>query len=104
MWSRCTARMVASFARLTGESDRFPGPLFPFSLGVLGTRRVDDQTKSSHTKCVLVGRCRRAVVFHCTVAVPWVRWQQCGYEVRPPGVDRAFPACGLLLWSCVGSR
>jgi len=32
------------------------------------------------------------------------RWQQRGYEVRPAGADRAFPACGLLLWSCVGSR
>ena len=38
------------------EPDRFPFPLFPFSLGVLGTRRVGDQTKSSHTQCVLASR------------------------------------------------
>ena len=27
---------------LTGEPDRLPGPLFPFSLGVLGAADVDD--------------------------------------------------------------
>jgi len=48
---------------LTREPDRLPGPLFPFSLGVLGARDVGDQTKSGHTKRVLVGRRRRTVVF-----------------------------------------
>jgi hypothetical protein len=33
---------------LTREPDRLPGPLFPFSLGVLGARDVGDQTKSGH--------------------------------------------------------
>ena len=44
------------------EPDRLPGPLFLFSLGVLGARDVGDQTKSGHTKCVLVGSRRRTVV------------------------------------------
>src|SRR5262249_38606981 len=47
---------------LTREPDRLPGPLFPFSLGVLDARAVGDQTKSGHTKCVLVGRRPRTVV------------------------------------------
>jgi hypothetical protein len=48
---------------LIREPDRLPSPVFPFSLGVLDTRGVDDQTKGDHTKCVLVGRRRQAVVF-----------------------------------------
>ena len=44
---------------LTREPDRLPGPLFPFSLGVLGARDVGDQTKSGQPECVLVGRRRR---------------------------------------------
>src|SRR5262245_43987824 len=80
---------------LTREPDRLPGPLFSFSLGVLAARDVGDQTKSGHTKCVLVGRRR---YFQCNVALPSARWQHCGHEVRPAGADRAIPACGLLLW------
>ena len=51
---------------LTGEPDRLPGPLFPFSLGVLGARDVGDQTKSGHTKCVLVGRRRQTKAWYAT--------------------------------------
>ena len=47
---------------LIREPNRFPGPLLPFSLGGLAAFGVDDQTKSGHTKCVLVGRRRRTVV------------------------------------------
>src|SRR3989442_15395316 len=39
---------------LTHGPDRLPGPLFPFSLGVLATRRVGAQAKNAHPKCVLV--------------------------------------------------
>src|SRR5260370_15596790 len=39
---------------LTHKPDRLPGPVFPFSLGVLATRRVGDQAKNVHPKCVLV--------------------------------------------------
>jgi hypothetical protein len=41
---------------LTREPDRFPGPLFPFSLGVLAACGVGDKTKNGNTKDVLVGR------------------------------------------------
>ena len=51
---------------LTGEPDRLPGPLFPFSLGVLGARDVGDQTKSGHTKCVLAGRRRQTKAWYAT--------------------------------------
>src|SRR5262245_22158806 len=60
---------------------------FLFSLGVLGPRDVGGLW-----------------YFQCNVALPSARWQHCGHEVRPAGADRAIPACGLLLWSCVGSR
>jgi hypothetical protein len=42
------------------EPDRLPGPLFPLSMGILAARGVGDQTKSGHTKWVLVGRRWRA--------------------------------------------
>src|SRR6266481_1520073 len=39
---------------LTHQPDRLPGPVFLFSLGVLATRRVGDQAKNVHPKCILV--------------------------------------------------
>src|SRR5262245_10273953 len=41
---------------LTREPDRLAGPVFPFSLCALATRRVGDQAKNVHPKCVLVGK------------------------------------------------